>query len=307
MTVADPGRVLGHEQARDLLARTSAQALLFTGPEGIGRRRVARWFAAFLNCAAPVAGPCGECRSCLHWVSGTHPDYLEVGAPATTSSGRLNRRPEIRIGQLVERPGEEAEPLGPWLERRPAFRWRVGVIDGADRLTTAAANSFLKFLEEPPSWARVVLIAPSPESVLPTVRSRCAVLRFAPVDTAGLTPPEHPGHRLGRPGLLEAAQADPEGYARAAEAAAEFVDALPHDLERVFAAADELEEAWSGQAAAHLPVLLRERLRGLPVGAYAQAIRLLEECEEAIAAYAAPGLAVRVFALELRAALGVAE
>src|SRR5690554_2774997 len=197
--------------ARDLLRQLGGRGLLFSGPEGVGRRQLARWHAARLNCLDAGTEPCGRCASCMLWHGG-HPDYREVAPAATTGNGRLNRKPEIRIGQLVPREGQSEESLSEWLERRPLHRRRVAVIDSADRLTLAAANSFLKMLEEPPSWATVILIAPDRHSLLPTIASRVTALRLGTVDTSDLEPADHPAHLLGTPGPLARPRNDQAGW-----------------------------------------------------------------------------------------------
>src|SRR5690606_17380976 len=200
------------------------RTLLFAGPESVGRRPAARRFAAYVNCSGPAeARPCGVCPSCSLLAAGTHPDLKEVAPRATTSTGRAKRSLELRIDQLVPREGGDPEPLGPWLLTRPRFTTRVGVIDHAESLNVAAANAFLKLLEERPAWARIVLVAPGPEAVLPTVASRAAPVRFRPVDAAELErlapgATDHPAVRLGQPGaLLRAAEGSGDGARRAAE------------------------------------------------------------------------------------------
>jgi hypothetical protein len=296
-----PWQVQGHEDVRTLLPGLTAPALLFTGPEGTGRRQVARWYTALLNCSAPQpAGPCGECPACRLWTPAGHPDYREVAPQLVTAQGRLNRRPEIRISQLVPREGEEGEPLSTWLEKRPVQKTRVGVIDGADRLTVAAANSFLKMLEEPPSYSRIILIAPAVRSLLPTLASRCVVIRFGTVPTGGIPPAGHPAHHLGAVGPLYRAQQQPEGFAQAEAAVAGFADALDGSLEEAQAAAQVLEKAWTDGPWDH-GQLLREQLRlRLAPLAFAQAADALAACEERLAAYVSPGVALQLLALELR-------
>jgi DNA polymerase-3 subunit delta' len=289
--------VLGHERELETLCGLRASSLLLVGPEGVGRRRAARWLAAWLNCQGREdERPCGECVSCRRFATG-HPDYREVSARETTTTGRRSLRPEIRIGQLVPRAGEE-DPLSRWLEQRPAFRRRVGVIDGAERLTAAAANSFLKILEEPPSYATVVLIAPSTRAVLSTIASRCAVVRFGAVDTGSLGLPGHPAHRLGRPGPLLTPAHDVSEALAEVEAFARAVDG---SLEEALAAADALAARWQQAGGSDLAELLRERIRGLPGAARVRADDLVLAAEEAIAGYSPATLALRVLMLELRA------
>lgn len=288
--------VQGHDRALQALRELRASSLLLVGPEGVGRRRSARWLAALQNCLAEGDRPCGDCDSCNRFASG-HPDYREVQPRSTTSTGRRNPRPDIRIGQLVARPGED-DPLSHWLEQRPAFRRRVGVIDGAETMTVPAANSFLKMLEEPPSYATIVLIAPSPQAVLPTIASRCAIVRFGAVETSHLGLPGHPAHRLGRPGpLLEAG----EETARARESVAEFVAAIPGPLDPALQSADSLAQSWQDPLSAPmLPEILREGLRELPPAARVRADDSILACQEAISGYSPPVLAARVLMLELR-------
>jgi DNA polymerase-3 subunit delta' len=290
----------GHERIMQALLDPPSSSLLLVGPEGVGRRRAARWLAASFNCQKRAAdSPCGECDSCGRF-DDAHPDYREVAAKGTTASGRRSPRPEIRIGQLVPRPGEE-EPLSRWLEQRPTFRRRVGVIDGADRLTAAAANSFLKILEEPPSYSTIILIAPSSQSVLPTIASRCATLRFGAVDTSGLGLPGHPAHRLGRPGPL--LQPAPD-FARAQAEVDSFVLSLQGRLGEALDAADALARRWQeANPGLDIVELLRERLRDLPGQTRVRADDLLLECEQAVSAYSPATLALRVLTLELRAQL----
>jgi DNA polymerase III subunit delta' len=311
--VSDPGTVLGHEQALAGLAALyrgdGPHTLLLAGPEGIGRRPVARWLAAFLNCqdASPAARPCGRCSSCLALAASRHPDVREIGPLRITHAGRSRRRPEITIDQLVRRPQGDAEPLGPWLLVRPHHRRRVGIIDHAESLTAGAANAFLKMLEEPPAWAVVVLVATGPEALLPTVASRCVIVRLGAVDVSAFAELEpHPALRLGLPGPLLLARRQPPRFAAAKRAADDLMACLHGDLESALDAAERLaksaEESASGADGDGVSplTLLRERLRDLPPGRYAAALDALERCESALAAYANTGLAFTTLALELR-------
>ena len=92
-------------------------------------------------------------------------EKLHLKPPRKT--GKRSRNVQLRIDDLVWRANGNPAPLGPWLETRPRFRRRVGVIDSAETLNPQAANAFLKFLEEPPSYTVIILIAPSPQAVLP--------------------------------------------------------------------------------------------------------------------------------------------
>ncbi len=176
---------------------------------------------------------------------------------------------------------------------------RVAILDHAEALNAGAANAFLKVLEEPPRWALIVLLAPAPDALLPTVASRCTALRLGTVDTANFADvAPHPALRLGLPGPLLAARADPEAFAAARGAAETFLQGIRGDLLSALQAADALarEVAASGDPLA----LLREPLRELPPARYARAADALDRCEAALDAYAQPALALAVLALELR-------
>jgi len=292
--------IISHEGAQAVLRGLRTHTLLFVGPPRVGRRLVARWYAALLNCQTPDAAPCGVCESCRLFDDGAHPDLRELTPVMETRTGRRRRRPQLRIGDLVQREGGSENPLGSWLESRPRFYKRVGVIDGAEHLSEAAANAFLKFLEEPPSYAVIILIAPSVESVLPTIVSRSATVRFGAVTTPIETPEPHPAARLGRVGELLEAAAHPELFRAQLSVVHSYLLGLEKGLEEALERADALEKAWSEDARFSVAELLRARLSEWPSGPYAAGLAALERCEEALAAYAAPGIAVQVLTLELR-------
>ena len=303
-----PPRPIGQEQALVTLrqlAHGTARTFLFAGPDGVGRRTAARWFAALLNCDARLDEPCGRCPPCRVWhETGSEllsiQDYREVAAPATTKDGRPSRRRLIGIDQLVPRQDGDPEPLGPWLATAPTAHVRVGVIDGADELGEAAANAFLKTLEEPPARARIVLIGSGPDALLPTVASRCTVVRFTPVmpdaDTWQRFHP-HPDLRLGRPTRLTRTAADDD--ARQAVAALEA--ALDDSLAATFATLASVQAAWPPDDEL-VPGLLRERARARGPCTYVACDAALVEAEAASAAYAHRALALKRLALALRRA-----
>jgi DNA polymerase III subunit delta' len=139
-------------------------AWLFTGPPGSGRSVAARAFAAALQC---TRGGCGECHECNTALTGAHAD-VEIVTPAGLSYGVGETR------QLVTR-----SALAPTQRR-----WQVTIVEDADRFTEQALNALLKAIEEPPPRAVWLLCAPSPEDLLPTIRSRCRLvgLRIPPYD-----------------------------------------------------------------------------------------------------------------------------
>lgn len=160
----------GHERPLSILKRAVkhdalAHAYLFSGEEGIGKKMTAFALAAAINCAA--AGPdggCGVCPSCRKIIAGTHPD-VRVLVPDGN---------EIKIDQIREVQSDLA--LKPFEGTKKAL-----FVDGADCMNQAAANAFLKTLEEPPGDALIVLLTALPQRLLPTIRSRCQEIRFYPL------------------------------------------------------------------------------------------------------------------------------
>lgn len=300
--------IQGHETSKATLRQLTAHTLLFCGPSGVGRRHVAKWYGAWLNCAhsnhtQPTDEPCWTCKSCQLFLEDAHPDYTEISPQLTTSTGRVSRRPEIKISQLVMREGEsEGVPLGRWLEPRPSFKKRVGVIDSADTLNISAANAFLKTLEEPPSHAIIILIAPSPQAVLPTIASRSTVIRFG---TVRLENTQHPTAMLGRLGDVLTAQENSERFSELMQMIDTYLQSLEKGLENAFEAADALEKAWTNENTFDVAELLTARLRERSPSLYANASDAVMKFEEALSAYAAPALAMQVLTLELRQERGM--
>jgi DNA polymerase-3 subunit delta' len=149
-------------------------AWLVTGPPGSGRSTAARAFAAALQCAGQGCGECHECRTAL---GGGHPDVTLLATEHVI----------LRV--------EDVRPLVSVAQQRPSLgRWRVIVIEDADRLNDTSGNLLLKAVEEPPPRTVWVLCAPSPDDVLVTIRSRCRQvgLRVPPVeDVAALLQRRH--------------------------------------------------------------------------------------------------------------------
>jgi DNA polymerase III subunit delta' len=178
-------------------------ALLFSGPRGVGKFTLARMFAQAANCERLEDDFCGECATCqriallaepqrlieqglaergesadaatverVPLILQSHPDVW-VLVPDPVRLKTPVARPMLRVGQLraVQR-AAYFQPMG---------RRRVFILDGADTMRWDIANVFLKILEEPPGSATLILTAPSPYSLLPTIVSRCLQFHFAPL------------------------------------------------------------------------------------------------------------------------------
>ncbi|HXF75616.1 MAG TPA: DNA polymerase III subunit delta' [Methylomirabilota bacterium] len=157
--------ILAHLRA-SLRSGRLHHAYLFLGPEGVGKRTVALALAKAIHCEEGFNDYCGGCVSCLRISDGNHPDLRWI-AP-------LADKKEISIQQIRE------------LERELSYRSfagkrKVAVIDPATLMNAAAQNALLKTLEEPPADSLIILIASNAGDLLPTVRSRCLRLTFAPL------------------------------------------------------------------------------------------------------------------------------
>ncbi len=195
--------VIGQERAVDMLLGALrkgrlASSYLFCGESGIGKKMTAVNFARAINCpatdhrhgiqddepsifpadifpspesASPNADAgisgldaCDSCESCIKFVSGTHPDFLMVSPEER----------QIRIEEI--RMVEESLSFKPF-----EGRMKVVVVDDAEMMNPAAANAFLKTLEEPPAASVIILVSSRPELLPATIRSRCSRILFSPL------------------------------------------------------------------------------------------------------------------------------
>ncbi|MDT4955865.1 MAG: polymerase subunit delta [Acidobacteriota bacterium] len=253
----------GNQRVKDILCRMLATgrvpgALLFAGEDGVGKKLFALELAKALNCLAPVGiEACDKCSSCLRISQSKFPDYTD----ADDNKKRLIRsdHPDVALA----RPYNRILRIGPMreLEQEANFRpfegkARIFIIEDAARLNEASSNALLKTLEEPPRTSHLILITSRPASLLPTIRSRCQMIRFAP-----LAPAEIEAHllkgkqaspkdarllsRVARGSIGRALSTDLETYRLHREAMLDVLGALAltNDRARLLRASEEMNDA----------------------------------------------------------------
>jgi DNA polymerase III subunit delta' len=166
--------LIGHvKQLESLRAALQNQRLhhayLFVGPEGVGKRTFAMSLAKAVHCSEATGDYCDRCTNCASISDGNHPDVRFVRPP--------NGKKEISIHQVRE------------LERELRYRSfsgkrKIAIVDPAALMNPSAQNALLKTLEEPPENSLIILITPNAGGLLPTLRSRCLRLSFAPLQRA---------------------------------------------------------------------------------------------------------------------------
>ena len=166
--------VLGHERALSIVKAHLANnrfsgAYIFSGPEGIGKKMVAKIIAQELNCLDENIRPCETCASCLKIQKEQHPDLHII----------QNGESQIKIEDIRD------------ILKQASFRpyegkAKVFIIDNAHKLNIESANSLLKVLEEPPKDVLIILITHKPQNIIKTVLSRCKVIKFSPLIRAQL-------------------------------------------------------------------------------------------------------------------------
>jgi DNA polymerase-3 subunit delta' len=178
VAAAEFGPVMGHTAVkREWLASASSDKLhhgwLLRGPRGVGKARLALQFASYLlggadeQLSMSAETPVGRLI-----LAGSHPDLRIVRRPVDDKGKRKSEIPVDSVRELSE-----------FFSLRPAMGgWRVAIIDAVDELNRFGANAIIKTLEEPPSRAVLFLVSHGEQMVLPTIRSRCRVLRCGPLN-----------------------------------------------------------------------------------------------------------------------------
>lgn len=255
-------RLTGNQRAKEILRRMIANgrvpgALLFTGEDGTGKKLFALELAKALNCQTPKEKEaCDKCAACVR---------IERSAAPISDNSEANKQiiwtehPDVGLVRaagrfIVVAPIRE-------IERETNFRpyegaARIFLIEEADRLNDSSSNALLKTLEEAPSTSHIILLTSRPANLLPTIRSRCQVIRFAPLTAAEIEAylvqkrkrsgeEAHLAAHFARGRLGHALEMNLDTYRAQRDAMLEVLDALTSrkDRARLLRAAEDLSDA----------------------------------------------------------------
>lgn len=158
--------IIGNEKTKELLRKSIRQknivhSYLFLGIEGIGKNLLAKEFAKMILCESDEK-PCNKCKSCIEFENNNNPDFMLIN----------NDEKVIKIDQI--------RYMNQKISEKPiTSSKKVYIINNSDTMTKEAQNCLLKTLEEPPSYATIILIASNENKLLNTIRSRCIKVNFS--------------------------------------------------------------------------------------------------------------------------------
>ncbi len=187
------GMLTGNEKVKDLLRRLKAaqripNAMLFAGPEGVGKKQFALELARSIICNSPNEGEaCESCSACIRSRQLNLPesekkdDYQSVNFSGHPDLGFIIAHNKNILVDAIRSLESEAN------YRPSESEGRFFIIDDAHKMNDAAANALLKTLEEPPATTHIFLVTSKPDSMLSTIRSRCQTIRFSPLSSAEIS------------------------------------------------------------------------------------------------------------------------
>ena len=176
--------ILGQDKAINAIRRAYVadrlpHGLIFAGPTGVGKATTAAALSKLFLCGHPARDiPCGQCESCRVFAGGNHPDYHIITKELIRYHDKTGKSKGIELSINVLRP-ELIEPAN----RKPMMgHGKVFIVEQAELMNAQAQNSILKTLEEPAGRTIIVLLTDQPSAMLPTIRSRCQMFQFAPLE-----------------------------------------------------------------------------------------------------------------------------
>lgn len=170
-TLSGFDKVIGHTQIIDYFKKAIAQdklahSYIITGEKGSGKKLLAGIFAKTLQCELQGVEPCDECRSCKQSDSGNQPDIIWVKHEKPGSIGVDDVRDQL-VGDIMIKPYSS--------------RYKIYIVDEAEKLTVQAQNALLKTIEEPPAYGIIIFLTTNADMFLPTIVSRCINLNLYPL------------------------------------------------------------------------------------------------------------------------------
>lgn len=164
-------KIIGHEKLIQHLQNTISlqmvsHAYIFDGEDGAGKNMLANAFTATLQCEAEGIVACGKCKSCIQAASGNHPDIIHV----------VHQKAKIGVDDIRMQLNNDIQ-IKPYHSK-----YKIYIIDEAERMTEQAQNALLKTIEEPPAYAVILLLTNNSSMFLQTILSRCVCLPLKPVD-----------------------------------------------------------------------------------------------------------------------------
>ncbi len=165
----DFSNIVGHEQVvlhlqNAIKLNKISHAYVINGEKGSGKKLIANTFAKTLQCETGNSFPCGKCRSCVQLETGNNPDVIRVvPIKSSHSIGVDDIREQVNSDMLIK----------PY-----ASPYKIYIIEEADKLTIQAQNALLKTIEEPPSYAVIILLTTNIKTLLETIESRCVTLEL---------------------------------------------------------------------------------------------------------------------------------
>ncbi len=165
--------IIGQEDAKNLLKNAvktgnHSHAYIFSGEKGSGKKMLAEAFAMMLECENPGDDACGKCHSCAQAASKNHPDINYV----TREPGKRNITVDIVRSQVVN--DVDIKPY--------SGKYKIYIIDEAERMNDQAQNAILKTIEEPPSYVVIILLTTNHNAFLQTILSRCVLIQMKTID-----------------------------------------------------------------------------------------------------------------------------
>lgn len=161
-------KIIAHLQNAIVMGKVS-HAYIFNGEKGCGKKTLADVFARTLQCREGKENACGACPSCIQSESGNHPDIVWVRHEKPANIGVEDVREQL-VGDIQIKPYSS--------------RYKIYIIDEAEKMTFQAQNAVLKTIEEPPAYGIILFLTANADLFLPTILSRCIRLDIKPVENS---------------------------------------------------------------------------------------------------------------------------